>query len=110
MDPVLKAFGEAVKEAMMDPNMDPNFDKPKPLSSAGWRRAAKDIPIAALASGAGYGVGRTLAELWGERTVQKGQQPAWIKHLPIGLGIIGMAGGFASSRAREIMKKRRDEA
>ena len=36
------------------------------MTRAKWRQAAKDVPVAILAGGLGYGIGRTLTELIGK--------------------------------------------
>jgi hypothetical protein len=80
------------------------------MSSAKWKQTAKDLPIAVLGGGLGYGIGKTLAEIIGERIARTGERPGWLKALPAGIAVGGAVGAYASSRAREALANRREKA
>ena len=80
------------------------------MTRAKWRQAAKDVPVAILAGGLGYGIGRTLTELIGKHVVASGGTPPWLKAMPAGLAIAGAAGGYFSAKSRASMKERREAA
>lgn len=97
------SFGISTKTAMQDPRY-------PVMSSQKWKQTAKDLPIAILGSAAGYGIGKTLAEIIGDRVARTGQKPGWLKAVPAGLAITGALGAYASSRARETLEDRREKA
>lgn len=103
--------GISAKTSMVHPSMQQPSESMTPKK---WRQVAKDIPVAALAGGLGYGIGRTLAEVIGEKTVghalEAGGRPGWVRALPIATAVLSAGGAFAASRAREAMKERRDKA
>jgi|GEM_PF-6415513 len=80
------------------------------MSPAKWKQTAKDLPLAILATGAGYGIGKTLAEVMGERLVQTGMKPPWLQAMPKVLAGVGLVGVLASSMARDGMARRREQA
>lgn len=100
-DPLPSTF-KGLKKKAMHPG--------EPMSSKGWKQTFKDVPFSILAGGLGYGIGRTLAEVIGEHVAAGGQRPGWLKAVPIGLGVASATGAYATSRAREGLKKRREAA
>lgn len=79
------------------------------LDGPAWRQTLKDFPVAVLATGVGYGLGKTLAEVAKHRA-SSGSMPGWAKYVPQTMAAVSMVGALASSRARGILKDRREEA
>ncbi len=76
-----------------------------------WKQTAKDLPVAVLASGVGYGVGRVGAELIGKKLQSSGlNNPTWLKGMPIATAALGGLGSLATARTRSILRQRREEA
>lgn len=94
------------KQSMIHPSMQ---EVSETMSPAKWKQTAKDVPLSILAGGLGYGIGRTLAEVIGDR-VATGGRPAWMKAVPAVMAGVSMAGAYAASRSRDGLKRRREEA
>jgi hypothetical protein len=75
-----------------------------------WKQTAKDLPLVIAATGIGYGLGRTGAELAAKRLTKKGPVAGFAKHLPMVASMASSAGAYALGRARGKMKERRDVA
>jgi hypothetical protein len=106
-DPLPSTNKGLKKKAMVHPSAQHASET---MSPAGWKQTFKDVPLSILAGGLGYGIGKTLAEMIGERAAAGGQRPGWLKAVPLGLAATSAAGAFAASRAREGLKKRREAA
>jgi hypothetical protein len=76
------------------------------MSPSKWRRTAQDAPVAVLASGLGYGIGRTLAEVIGKGP----SAPTWAKSLPAIATGVSLVGAYAGLMARDELARRRAEA
>lgn len=94
------------KVAMLPPSPDVG----EPMSPEKWKQTLKDVPIAMLASGVGYGIGRTLSEVIGKSVAEGGTKPGWLKAVPYAATAIGGLGTYAGLRARHILKARREAA
>ena len=103
-DLVLRAFGEALleKQAQAEPV--------ETMSASKWKQTAKDVPLAILAGGVGYGIGRTLAEVIGENAAASGQRPGWLKAVPLATSALGALSAYSASQARDGLRKRREAA
>lgn len=95
------------KEAMIHPSQQVPSET---MTPGKWKQTFKDVPLSILAGGAGWGIGHTLATVIGENIAKGGTRPGWLKAVPIASGMLSMAGAYAGSRAREGLKKRREEA
>ena len=80
------------------------------MTPAKWKQTLKDVPIAMLAGGVGYGIGRTLAEAIGKGVADTGSKPGWLKAVPYAAGAISGVGTYAGMRVRETLKERREAA
>ncbi len=80
------------------------------MTSAKWKQTLKDIPVAILASGVGYGVGRTMAELVAKRLVETGERPGWLRALPVATSIGGGALAMGHAAAQSKLRNRREAA
>jgi hypothetical protein len=105
------------KTAMIHPSMQVPSET---MTKEKWKQTFKDVPISILAGGLGYGIGRTLAEVIGEKTVNKimtesggmpnaAVRPKWVKAMPLVMAALTAGGAYAGSRLRETLKKRREE-
>lgn len=79
------------------------------MDSAKWKQTAIDVPLVALAAGAGYGISKTVADRIASKRLAQGQafSPATKKYLPIGLAIGNALMGYGVARLREEAKARR---
>lgn len=104
------------KTAMVHPSMQAPSET---MTREKWKQTFKDVPISILAGGVGYGIGRTLAEVIGEKTVGKimvegggtlnaTMRPGWVKAIPFVTAALTAGGAYAGSRLREGLKKRRE--
>lgn len=79
-----------------------------------WRQTALDVPAVIVASGLGYGLGRTLSEELGVRAYNHaaatGELPGWVKHLPAATSIASSLGAYSLGRMRGEMLARREKA
>lgn len=74
-------------------------------------QALKDIPVALLGTGLGYGIGRTGAEYLLPQVFQSaGAQETLKKGLPLATAAAGGLGAYFLSQQQRLMQKRRDEA
>lgn len=79
------------------------------MDLAKWKQTAIDVPLVALAAGAGYGISKTVADRIASKRLAQGQafSPATKKYLPIGLAIGNALMGYGVARLREEAKARR---
>ncbi len=84
------------------------------MSPAKWKQTAKDMPVVIGATGVGWGIGKTIADVAGEKMFAKamrtGKKPAFLKHAPLVTGALSGLGTYAMMRTREEMKNRREAA
>jgi len=89
-------------------------DETDRMTRAKWRQTATDIPMVVLASGLGYGLGRTAAEQLGIRAyrhaTEHGTLPGWVKHLPAATSIASSLGAYSLGRMRGELQARREKA
>lgn len=124
MDPVFAAFGEAIDKTAIDvPSLTCAHEDPLPqrktkkaeaepetMSKAKWKQTLIDVPLSIAAGGIGYGIGRTLAEVIGERVAITGMKPGWLRAMPYVAGGASMLGTLAANQVRTGLRKRREEA
>lgn len=82
------------------------------MDRAKWKQTAKDLPLVALAGGAGYGVGKTIGDAIGEAMATRGVKASpMVRALApmIGSGLTA-AGGYLFGQTRAQMRQRREEA
>lgn len=79
------------------------------MDRAAWHQTLKDFPVAVLATGIGYGLGKTMAEI-AKRRMVSGSAPAWVKYAPQTLAAVSALGSIAASRTRGILQDRREDA
>ncbi len=118
----LTAFGDAfVKLGMTMPERPETIPGPPPsnaaqpgdfetMTRAKWKQTLKDVPLSILAMGVGFGVGKTIADVAGERLARSGSQPGWLKAVPMGLAAAGGASVFARTMVRDRLRARREAA
>ena len=75
-----------------------------------WKQTLKDIPLVILATGLGWGIGKTISGAVGERLAREGVRPEWTKHIPAATALLSSVGSYAMGRSRGEMARRRDEA
>lgn len=80
------------------------------MDEASWKQTLKDIPLVILATGLGYGVGKTVAGHLGQTLAQGGVKPAWTKHIPAATALLSSLGSYAMGRSRSELARRREEA
>jgi len=95
------------KQSMVHPDVQHASET---LSPAGWKRTLKDLPVAAIGGGIGYGIGRTLAEIIGDSVARSGQRPGWLAAMPVVTGGLSLVGALAAAQSRHAMADRREEA
>jgi len=82
------------------------------MSPNKWKQTLKDLPVVILTGGIGYGVGKTLAEVVGERIARNvasgAPRPEWLKYVPVGTALLSVLGAYSSSMVREGLKRRRE--
>ena len=80
------------------------------MTPASWKQTAKDLPAVILASGLGYGAGRTATWALGNHLETNGKAPAWLEYLPAAMAVGGGLSRFGQGHIRQMLKSRRDEA
>lgn len=82
------------------------------MTGASWKQTAKDLPVAILAGGAGWAVGRTVGDLLGEHFAKSPEIKADIKnnYAPLAASVLASIGSYAWGRQREILRQRRAQA
>lgn len=80
------------------------------MDEESWKQTLKDIPLVILATGLGWGVGKTVSGALGEHLAREGVKPAWTKHIPAATALISSLGSYAMGRSRAEMARRREEA
>ena len=80
------------------------------MDEAAWKQTLKDIPLVILATGLGYGVGKTISGHLGQTLAQNGTKPAWTKHIPAATALLSSLGSYAMGRSRNELERRRQEA
>ena len=94
----IRAFGGEMKAKFAQ------SEEPERMDRDRWKQTAKDLPIAILGAGLGYGVGKTVGQ-------HLKQNPSRLtKALPAALAIGGAAATFGTQKLRRHMRERRDEA
>jgi len=107
---VLRAFSAALEKLAYTPTSTAADGRVyEALTPESAKRTMKDIPLAILAGGVGYGLGRTAVPyLEKHLTSTRGQ--GHLKHLPKVLAAAGMALPFAQGMVREGLRARREKA
>ncbi len=81
------------------------------MNKAKWKQTLKDIPIAILGTGAGYGLGYTASEyLLPHIFKTEGAQAGFKKVLPAVSAAAGGLGSYMLAVQRRMLKERREEA
>lgn len=106
--------GVLVKLANTPTSRDVHGNEYEAMTPASWKQTAKDVPIAILASGLGYGLGATashyLGEHLGKSIEASGKRPAWLRYTPMAMSAISGLGALGQSRVRELLRARREQA
>lgn len=79
------------------------------MDRAAWKQFAKDALPLAAGGALGYGVGRTLGDMYAREAVdgmRRGAPPGWMKSIPIGMAIAGVAAGYTSKKLHQLTLKR----
>ncbi len=79
------------------------------MDGPAWKQTIRDVPVAVLASGIGYGIGKTVADYMAPR-VLAGKAPALMRALPTIAAGASFATSMAASRLQGVLKERRDLA
>lgn len=98
---------EIMKKAMVHPDMQHASET---VSPAGWKQTLKDVPIAMLGGGVGYGIGKTLAEIIGDSVARGGVRPGWLSAMPVVTAGLSALGAFSAAQSRHGLAQRRMEA
>lgn len=80
------------------------------MTGAKWKQTAKDLPLAIFASGIGYGLGRSAAELVGERLARTGERPGWLGAMPTTLAIGSGLATLGNAHLQSVLRNRREAA
>jgi hypothetical protein len=80
------------------------------MDEESWKQTLRDIPLVILATGLGWGVGKTVSGALGEHLAREGVKPAWTKHIPAATALLSSLGSYAMGRSRAEMARRREEA
>ncbi len=108
------AFGDELEKLAAEKPRVRRPDETDRMTRMKWRQTALDVPAVILASGLGYGVGRTLSEELGIRAyrhaAETGTLPGWVRHLPAATSIASSLGAYSLGRMRGDMQARREKA
>lgn len=108
------AINEVYAKRLADPSWRADPENPDRMTKAKWIQTAIDLPIVIGSQALGYGIAKTMAEVLRKKTIQDMQQgkppPGWLKHLPMGMGMVSSLGAYALGRAHDTMRARREEA
>jgi len=80
------------------------------MTGAKWKQTAKDLPLVILASGIGYGLGRSAAELIGEKLMRTGQRPSWLGALPTAMSVGSGIAMMGNAHLQSVLRNRREAA
>lgn len=80
------------------------------MDEEAWKQTLKDLPLVILATGLGWGVGKTISSSLGQQLAQGGVRPTWTKHIPAATAILSSLGSYAMGRSRGELARRREEA
>lgn len=110
----LHAFGTELEKLAAEKPKVRRPDESDRMTRMKWRQTALDVPAVILASGLGYGIGRTVSEQLGAHAYQHaastGQLPGWVRHLPAATSIASSLGAYSLGRMRGDMQTRREKA
>jgi hypothetical protein len=80
------------------------------LDAPAWRQTLKDFPVAVLATGIGYGLGKTVTDIAKSRIATGSAVPKWLQYTPQTVAVLSAVSSVAAARARGVLRDRREAA
>ena len=79
------------------------------MDKAKWKQFAKDALPMAAGGAVGYGAGRMLGNMFAREAYEgsvRGAPPGWMKSIPIGMAIAGVATGYTTKKLHQHVRER----